>query len=108
MSDVVSTTHTDWTVESTILDDEPFARGSMQYVRQAVKWAKKAGLYVIMDLHGLPGRQTLESFSGDDTRAVSFFSNTNYDRAYEVLRNWTTLAHTDPDFSTGAPLPSTF
>ncbi|GAA5879787.1 hypothetical protein JCM16303_004178 [Sporobolomyces ruberrimus] len=89
-----------WTVDSTILDDEPFARGSMQYVRQAVKWAKKAGLYVIMDLHGLPGRQTLESFSGDDTRAVSFFSNTNYDRAYEVLRNWTTLAHTDPDFST--------
>lgn len=73
----------------------------MRYVRQVVKWAKNAGLRVILDLHALPGRQTLESFAGDDTRAVSFFSNHNYDRAYEVLRNWTTLAHTDPDFSTG-------
>ncbi|GAA5829996.1 hypothetical protein JCM3766R1_006733 [Sporobolomyces carnicolor] len=90
-----------WTVDSVIADDEPFARGSMRYVRQVVKWAKNAGLRVILDLHALPGRQTLESFAGDDTRAVSFFSNHNYDRAYEVLRNWTTLAHTDPDFSTG-------
>ncbi|GAA5895685.1 glycoside hydrolase family 5 protein [Sporobolomyces salmoneus] len=89
-----------WTVESTIADDEPFARGSMHYVRQTVRWAKNASLRVILDLHGLPGRQTLESFSGDNTRAVSFFTNHNYDRAYEVLRNWTTLAHTDPDFST--------
>jgi len=74
----------------------------MHYVRQAVRWAKKAGLYVIMDLHALPGRQSTESFSGDTTLAVSFFSDSNYNRAYDVLRNWTTLAHTDPDFSTGS------
>jgi hypothetical protein len=44
---------------------------------------------------------SLTLYSGDTTLAVSFFTNTNYDRAYEVLRNWTTLAHTDPDFSSG-------
>ncbi|GAA6014029.1 hypothetical protein JCM11491_003493 [Sporobolomyces phaffii] len=89
-----------WTVESTIADDEPFARGSMHWVRRAARWAKQAGLSVILDLHALPGRQSTESFSGDTTLAVSFFANNNYERAYDVLKNWTTLAHTDPDFST--------
>ncbi|GAA5889281.1 hypothetical protein JCM5296_005854 [Sporobolomyces johnsonii] len=79
----------DWTVDSLIGTDY-FASGSMKYVKQVLGWAKAAGLYVILDLHAAPGKVS----------TAGFFSDANYERAYECLANWTTLAHTDDDFST--------
>ncbi|GAA5858650.1 hypothetical protein JCM1840_006500 [Sporobolomyces johnsonii] len=91
-----------WTVDALIGTDY-FASGSMKYVKQVLGWAKAAGLYVILDLHAAPGKVS----------TAGFFTDANYERAYECLANWTTLAHTDDDFSTvmddwwGAGNPST-
>ncbi|GAA5926971.1 hypothetical protein JCM1841_001600 [Sporobolomyces salmonicolor] len=76
-----------WTVDSLIGTDY-FASGSMKYVKQVLGWAKAAGLYVILDLHAAPGSQAENE------------ADANYERAYECLTYWTTLAHTDEDFST--------
>ena len=34
------------------LDDEPYVQGQLQYLDQAVSWARAHGLKVIVDLHG--------------------------------------------------------
>ncbi|GAA5987199.1 hypothetical protein JCM11641_006057 [Rhodosporidiobolus odoratus] len=90
-----------WTVDSTIDKGEYYAKGSMKYVKQVLRWAKRAGLDVILDFHAAPGSQSVnETFTGQKTVVPGFFSDYNYGRAYKVLQNWTRLAHTDPDFST--------
>ncbi|GAA5888583.1 hypothetical protein JCM6882_009005 [Rhodosporidiobolus microsporus] len=89
-----------WTVDSLIGEDEHFPRGSMKYVKQVLSWAKEAGLYAILDLHGAPGSQTEgETFTGHKTDSADFFNDDNFKRAYDCLTNWTTMAHTDEDFS---------
>ncbi|KAL4793622.1 glycoside hydrolase superfamily [Aspergillus venezuelensis] len=39
------------------LDNEPYVQGQLQYLDQAVSWARAHGLKVIVDLHGAPGSQ---------------------------------------------------
>lgn len=36
---------------------EPYVQGQFEYLKSAVMWAKKAGLKVMIDLHGAPGSQ---------------------------------------------------
>ena len=36
---------------------EPYISGAYPYFKTAVQWARKYGLYVIVDLHGAPGSQ---------------------------------------------------
>ncbi|GAA6016227.1 hypothetical protein JCM10207_000437 [Rhodosporidiobolus poonsookiae] len=89
-----------WTVDALIKDDEYFPRGAMKYVKQVVRWAKDASIFVILDLHGAPGSQTSgESFTGHKVDTPGFYTDENFQRAYDCLTNWTTLAHTDADFS---------
>ncbi|GAA5888590.1 hypothetical protein JCM6882_009008 [Rhodosporidiobolus microsporus] len=89
-----------WTVDSLIGEDEHFPRGSMKYVKQVLSWAKEAGLWIILDLHGAPGSQTTgEPFTGHKTTTAGFFNDANYQRAYKCLQNWTRMAHTDEDFA---------
>ncbi|GAA5850009.1 hypothetical protein JCM9279_004882 [Rhodotorula babjevae] len=86
-----------WVVDSLIADGEHFLAGSFKYLRQVVLWAKAAGLYIILDLHGAPGSQTAdESVTGHKTDSAGFFTSANHERAFECLKNWTTTAHTDP------------
>ncbi|GAA6044344.1 hypothetical protein JCM8097_004580 [Rhodosporidiobolus ruineniae] len=92
-----------WTVDSLIQDGEYFARGSMKYLTQVLGWAKAAGLYVILDLHAAPGVQVPnQSFTGREMNTTGFFSDANYQRAYDCLANWTTMAHTEESWSTVA------
>ncbi|GAA5902186.1 hypothetical protein JCM8208_002499 [Rhodotorula glutinis] len=89
-----------WVFDSLIADGERFLAGSFKYLRQVASWAKAAGLYIILDLHGAPGSQTLgESFTGQKTDTAGFFTRANFERAYACLENWTTTAHTDEAFS---------
>lgn len=46
-----------WLREELVSDDEHYPRGGLEYLDRLVRWAKDAGLYVIMDLHGGPGAQ---------------------------------------------------
>ncbi|KAH9812996.1 family 5 glycoside hydrolase [Melampsora americana] len=40
-----------------ISDGEPYVQGQYQYLKQAVEWARRSGLKVMIDLHGAPGSQ---------------------------------------------------
>lgn len=52
-----------WAVET--LDSEPFLEGvAWQYFVRALGWARKYGLRVLLDLHGLPGSQNGWNHSG--------------------------------------------
>lgn len=46
-----------WFLESIVDQSEHFPRGGEKFLDQAVQWAKDAGLYVIIELHGAPGAQ---------------------------------------------------
>ena len=53
-----------WFLESLVVTSEHFPRGGEKYLDQAVQWAKDAGLYVIIELHGAPGAQALYRVDG--------------------------------------------
>ncbi|EGG11838.1 family 5 glycoside hydrolase [Melampsora larici-populina 98AG31] len=40
-----------------ISDGEPYVQGQYEYLKQAVEWARRSGLKVMIDLHGAPGSQ---------------------------------------------------
>ncbi|KAF2145983.1 glycoside hydrolase family 5 protein [Aplosporella prunicola CBS 121167] len=45
-------------------DDTPYHKGSDKYLRKAIKWARDAGMVVIIDLHATPGSQNGDIGSG--------------------------------------------
>lgn len=46
-------------------DSEHFPRGGMEYLADICDWAGDAGMYIIMDFHGLPGaQQAKQPFTG--------------------------------------------
>lgn len=47
-----------WIKEDLVNDGEHYPRGGLEYLDRLVGWARDAGLYIIMDLHGGPGSQT--------------------------------------------------
>lgn len=44
-----------WAVDP--LDNEPYVQGQLNFLDQAISWARNEGLKVIVDLHGAPGSQ---------------------------------------------------
>lgn len=96
---------TDWIVDS-LIGSDPFAHGGMYYLKRVLRWATASSLSVILDLHGAPGSQQVhQSFTGHTVDKADFFSNENYQKAWDCLRNLTVMVHTDDDFSNGK-LPS--
>ncbi|SCV67111.1 BQ2448_5757 [Microbotryum intermedium] len=53
-----------WAVDINTAAGEPYIPGSLYYLDSAIKWAKKAGLRVLVDLHGVPGSQNALDNSG--------------------------------------------
>ena len=53
-----------WIGEKLVDSSEHFPRGGERYLDQVVAWARDAGLYVILDLHGAPGAQATDAFTG--------------------------------------------
>lgn len=51
-----------WTYNLTA--SEPYTSAARPYIRQALTWAKKYNLDVVMDLHGAPGSQNGADNSG--------------------------------------------
>lgn len=45
------------------LIDEP---NGMDWLKKAVRWAKQNGLYVVLDMHGVPGGQSGEHHTGEE------------------------------------------
>ena len=68
------------------LIDEP---GGMDRLKTAIAIARKAGLYVVLDMHGCPGGQSNEHHTGKENRNRLWFDVENI---AEMERKWTTLA----------------
>ena len=84
-----------WFLQSIVDSSEHFPQGGEQYLDQVVQWAKDAGLYVIMVLHGAPGAQVTDAFTGQFNPNPGFYSDYNYDRAGQWLEWMTKKIHTN-------------
>jgi glucan endo-1,6-beta-glucosidase len=89
-----------WFLESIVDSSEHFPQGGEHYLDQVVGWAKDAGLYVIIVLHGAPGAQATDAFTGQYNPNPGFYSDYNYNRAYEFLQWMTKKVHTTAAYST--------
>ncbi|KAI8586412.1 family 5 hypothetical beta glucosidase from glycoside dehydrogenase [Geranomyces variabilis] len=81
-----------WIVEKTTTPDETFPKGGYQYLVRALGWIRNARAYAILDLHGAPGGQADNPFTGQ-TGSIKFYTPDNYERALLWARNMTRLAH---------------
>ncbi|KAK7607913.1 glucan endo-1,6-beta-glucosidase B [Phyllosticta paracitricarpa] len=76
------------------------AYGGFDHLVKFCGWASDAGLYIIIDLHGLPGRQVANNaFTGDYQSTTGFYqSDYESERAYEFLSWMTNQTHTNNAF----------
>ncbi|KAG6813230.1 hypothetical protein H0H92_013117 [Tricholoma furcatifolium] len=66
---------------------EPFIQGQYPYLTQAVAWAQKYGIKVLIDLHGVPGSQNGFDNSGRKTSNPSWYKNqSNVDRSDAIMK----------------------
>ncbi|RIB13668.1 Glycoside Hydrolase Family 5 protein [Gigaspora rosea] len=83
-----------WTFEKK--PSEPFVMGGFKYLLEAVRWAKKYGLKVIIDLHGAPGSQNGFDNSGR-YGPIKWQTDDNIQRTLNVIKN-ITLTFNHPEF----------
>ncbi|CAG8658820.1 12617_t:CDS:2, partial [Ambispora leptoticha] len=67
---------------------EPFIMDSFNYLLKAVRWAKKYGMRVIVDLHGAPGSQNGYHHSGKHG-PIEWQTGDNIHRTLNVIKNMT-------------------
>ncbi|KAF3056685.1 putative glucan endo-1,6-beta-glucosidase B [Trichoderma lentiforme] len=81
---------------------EPFADGNLQlpYLDAVVQKAADLGIYVIIDLHGAPGGQQQDAFTGQNPNPAGFYNSYDYGRAEKWLSWMTNRIHTNPAYST--------
>ncbi|HLI49967.1 MAG TPA: cellulase family glycosylhydrolase [Chthonomonas sp.] len=56
---------------------------------KTIEWAGKYGLYVVLDMHGAPGRQSRDHHTGEEGRNRFFYAPNNIARAERI---WQTIA----------------
>jgi len=90
-----------WIYEDLVYaDSEHFPQGAFQYLERVCKWAKDAGLYIIIDLHGAPGaQQKHQPFTGQYSPNAGFYVDWQYERAYKWLEWMTNIIHTNTNFA---------
>ncbi|KAG5926866.1 hypothetical protein E4U53_002968 [Claviceps sorghi] len=80
---------------------EPFADGDrmLPYLDAVVKKASDLGIYVIMDLHGAPGGQQENPFTGQYTKPAGFYNDHDFGRAEKWLAWMTRRIHSHPAYA---------
>ena len=89
-----------WFYETLVDSSEHFPQGGEAYLDQVVGYAKDAGLYVIIDLHGAPGAQVTDPSTGQYNVDPGFYQDYNYNRAYSFFSWLTNKIHTDSNYET--------
>lgn len=81
---------------------EPFADGNrmLPYLDAVVNKAADLGMYVIIDLHGAPGGQAENVFTGQDNRPAGFYNDHDFERAEKWMSWMTKRIHSNPAYST--------
>ncbi|OCH93675.1 glycoside hydrolase family 5 protein [Obba rivulosa] len=89
-----------WIVEPLVdRTTEHYPRGGIKFLQSGLQMLKNAGIQAILDHHALPGVQTpSQSFTGNCTTDVEFYTDYNYHRALVWTAVMTSLAHLDPNF----------
>ncbi|CCM02655.1 uncharacterized protein FIBRA_04759 [Fibroporia radiculosa] len=89
-----------WIVEQIVnRETEFYPEGGIVYLQQGLKMLNDAGIQAILDHHALPGVQTGDqSFTGNCTDNVEFYTDYNYQRALVWTAVMTSLTHLDPNF----------
>ncbi|KAN0070042.1 Glycoside hydrolase superfamily [Elaphomyces granulatus] len=77
---------------------EYFPEGGLAYLERLCGWASDAGLFIIIDLHGAPGAQQLNAFTGQVPAQVGFYNSDNYERALKFLEWMANMTHTNNNF----------
>lgn len=91
-----------WIMESLVnKQTEHFPQGGLAYLERVCDWAATHGLYVIIDLHAVPGSQVKQQpFTGQYTNNAGFYNSQQYDRTYQWLQWMTNLIHTTDAYRT--------
>ena len=71
-----------WMMETLVDPSEHFPQGGESYLDQVVGYAKDAGLFVIIDLHGAPGGQATDADTGQYNPEPGFYN------AYSKSPGW--------------------
>ncbi|KAI0555596.1 beta-1,6-glucanase [Xylaria curta] len=81
---------------------EPFADGNLMlpYLDAVVQKAADLGIYVIIDLHGAPGGQQQDVFTGQNPNPAGFYNSYDYGRAEKWLSWMTNRIHTNAAYKT--------
>jgi aryl-phospho-beta-D-glucosidase BglC (GH1 family) len=79
-------------------EDEPdrWLEDGFAVLDRVIGWAREAGLYVILDLHGAPGGQTGENIDDSWGRPWLFESRESQDRLVELWRRIATRYRDEP------------
>lgn len=78
---------------------EPYLNVTTGYTKQLNKmleWCYSRGMYVMLDLHGMPGSQNGDQSSGHNTTNIQWFEQANQDRSDAFLQNvleWATSSN---------------
>ncbi|RMD39452.1 hypothetical protein DV735_g5679, partial [Chaetothyriales sp. CBS 134920] len=89
-----------WFLESLVDSSEYFPQGGTTYLDRVVGWARDAGMYVIISLHGAPGAQATNAFTGQINPDPGFYQDYNYNRTYVWLEWMAKRVHQNPAYST--------
>ncbi|KAI0179817.1 glycoside hydrolase family 5 protein [Hypoxylon sp. FL1284] len=83
-------------------DSEPFADGNLMlpYLDAVAQKAADLGIYVIIDLHGAPGGQQQDVFTGQNPNPAGFFNDYDFGRAEKWLTWMTNRIHSNPAYAT--------
>ncbi|ORX36578.1 glycoside hydrolase superfamily [Kockovaella imperatae] len=80
-----------------ILGFEPYINGQTTYLDQALEWAKKYNIDVLMDMHGLPGGQNGQDNQGYKGPIEMPNNSSNTERGLQAIEAMTKHV-TDPKF----------
>ncbi|KAJ9224852.1 CAZyme family GH5 [Paecilomyces variotii] len=91
-----------WSYKDIVLPSEHFPDGDrmLPYLDAVVQKAADLGIFVILDLHGAPGAQQDDPFTGQLTTVPGFYDAANYGRAALWLSWMTKRIHTNPAYKT--------
>ncbi|KAL2013224.1 hypothetical protein VTN00DRAFT_749 [Thermoascus crustaceus] len=91
-----------WMKEDLVADDEYYPKNNaIEDLQNVCRWATAAGMYIIIDLHGMPGAQQKEQpFTGRWADQPYFYlSDYHSGRAYEFLEWMVEKVHSSDAFS---------
>ncbi|PWY97960.1 glycoside hydrolase [Testicularia cyperi] len=75
-----------WAFIPTVGNEPYVTTGYVDQLNKMLKWCYDRGMYVMLDLHGMPGSQNGDQSSGLNTTNIQWYEQTNQDRSDAFLK----------------------